>query len=66
MNIALFGTGKGTNVKNILHYFKGNKTVNIAFIGTNNSQSGAIFHAKTVTKYLILYSKKRISTILTK
>ena len=26
MNIALFASGKGTNVKNILHYFKGNKT----------------------------------------
>ena len=55
MNIALFASGKGTNVKNILHYFKGNKTVNIAFIGTNNSQSGAIFHAKSYQiPYLIL------------
>ena len=46
MNIALFASGKGTNVENILHYFKNSKSVNIVFIGTNNPKSGAILHAK--------------------
>ena len=39
----------------ILLYFEGNKTVNIAFIGTNNFNQG-YFHAKNLNT--ILYSKK--------
>ena len=54
MNIALFASGKGTNVENILKYFAVNKKVNIVLIGTNNIKSGAIQHAKTFkTPYLI-------------
>ena len=61
MNIALFASGKGTNVKNILHYFKGNKNVNIAFIGTNNSQSGAIFHAKSYQIPYLIFQKEDLN-----
>ena len=61
MNIALFASGKGTNVKNILHYFKGNKTVNITFIGTNNSQSGAIFHAKSYQIPYLIFQKEDLN-----
>ena len=32
MNIALFASGKGTNVENIIRYFSGNKTVDISII----------------------------------
>ena len=47
MNIALFASGKGTNVENILSYFSDNKKIKILFIGTNNIHSGAIKHAKS-------------------
>ena len=37
MNIALFASGKGTNVENILKYFAVNKKVNIVLIVTYNN-----------------------------
>ena len=46
MKIALFASGKGTNVENIIRYFNGNKSVNISVIYSNNKNSGAISHAK--------------------
>ena len=46
MKIALFASGKGTNVENIIRYFNGNKSVNISVIYSNNKNSGAILHAK--------------------
>ena len=57
MNIALFASGKGTNVENILSCFSGNKKVNILFIATNNLKSGAINHAKSYNIPLLTFKK---------
>ena len=57
MNIALFASGKGTNVENILSCFSDNKKVNILFIATNNLKSGAINHAKSYDIPLLTFKK---------
>ena len=57
MNIALFASGKGTNVKNILAYFSDNKKIKILFIATNNLKSGAINHAKSYNIPLLTFKK---------
>ena len=46
MNIALFASGTGSNVKNIIDYFKKNKKINIVLVVSNNSSAGALMHAK--------------------
>ena len=61
MNIALFASGKGTNVENILKYFAVNKKVNIVLIGTNNIKSGAIQHAKTFKTPYLIFQKQDLS-----
>ncbi|MBH19514.1 MAG: phosphoribosylglycinamide formyltransferase [Crocinitomicaceae bacterium] len=57
MNIALFASGKGSNVENILSCFSENKKVNILFIATNNLKSGAINHAKSYNIPLLTFKK---------
>ena len=61
MNIALFASGKGTNVENILKYFAVNNKVNIVLIGTNNIKSGAIQHAKTFKTPYLIFQKQDLS-----
>ena len=57
MNIALFASGKGTNVENILYSFKSSKSINIVFIGTNNPESGVISHAKNYQTPYFIFQK---------
>ena len=40
--IAIFASGKGTNAKNIIEYFKNNPSVKIEFIVSNNLKAGVI------------------------
>ena len=61
MKIALFASGKGTNVENIIRYFNGNKSVNISVICSNNKNSGAILHAKKYQIPGILLNKEDLS-----
>ena len=61
MKIALFASGKGTNVENIIRYFNGNKSVNISVIYSNNKNSGAILHAKKHQIPGILLNKEDLS-----
>ena len=56
--IAIFGSGNGSNAKNIINYFKLNKQIIIKLIVTNRSEAGIIEIAKNskidtliVTKY---------------
>ena len=46
MKVALFASGRGSNVENIIRFFDGNKRINISLICSNNKSSGAILHAK--------------------
>ena len=61
MRVALFASGKGTNVENIIRYFNGNKSVNISIICSNNKNSGAILHAKKYQIPGILLKKEDLS-----
>ena len=45
MNIALFASGTGSNVKNIIEHFENNKNVQIASVFSNNANAGALLHA---------------------
>lgn len=46
-NIAIFGSGKGSNAKNIISYFKSHKNISIKLIVTNNKSAGIIDVAKS-------------------
>jgi phosphoribosylglycinamide formyltransferase-1 len=45
-HIAIFASGKGTNAQAIIDYFKGNDTIKVALIVTNNKEAGVIQIAK--------------------
>ena len=38
--IAIFASGQGTNTQKIIDHFRGNQTVEVALIATNNPQAG--------------------------
>lgn len=61
-NIILFASGRGSNVKAIYHYFKGNNQVKIAAIVCNNSKAGIIDFAKEENIPLILIDKVQIQS----
>lgn len=42
INIALFVSGNGTNCENIIRYFSGSHTVNIALVLSNNPDAYAL------------------------
>ena len=46
VRLALFASGSGSNVMNILNYFKGHKQVEIVFVLTNNPQALVVEKAK--------------------
>ena len=46
MNIALFASGTGTNVKNIINYFKSDENIKINIVLSNKHNSGALTFAK--------------------
>ena len=45
MKIALFASGTGSNVKNIIKHFEKNKNVEIAGVFSNKANAGALLHA---------------------
>ena len=58
MNVAILASGKGSNVENILCYFKGNQNINIVLVGSNNPNSGALIHAEDHNVPKFTFSKK--------
>jgi len=70
MKVALFASGRGSNVENIIQFFNGNKRIKISLICSNNKSSGAVLHAKNhkipyffLTKYDLLDSKTLIKEL---
>ncbi len=61
MNIALFASGTGSNVKNIIDFFKKNKTINIVLVVSNNSSAGALIHAKNNNIHQLVIEKESLS-----
>ncbi len=45
-NIILFASGSGTNVENIVNFFKNNPDINISYVFTNNPDAYVIQRAK--------------------
>ncbi|MCW3124571.1 MAG: purN [Bacteroidetes bacterium] len=45
-HIAIFASGKGSNAQAIIDYFKGNESIKVALIVTNNKTAGVIQIAK--------------------
>ena len=58
-NIAIFGSGKGSNAKNIINYFRLNKQIIIKLIVTNRSDSGIIEIAKKNKINTLVISKSK-------
>ena len=64
MNIALFASGTGSNVYNIIQYFKANNLINIVAILSNKENAGALQHAKDESISTLTFSKEEfISSI---
>ena len=62
MNIALLASGKGSNVKNILSFFKENNDGNkICLIATNNPNSPVRDYALGYKTPSVLYTKQELN-----
>ena len=64
MNVALFASGTGSNVKNIIEYFKNNDEVNIAAVFSNKASAGALDHAKNanIDRHVFSYADLQQTT----
>ena len=62
MNVALLASGKGSNVENILCYFKNHPKIKIALVGSNNSKSGALIYANNYSVPTLEFSKKELDS----
>ena len=62
MNVALLASGKGSNVENILCYFRNHPKIKIALVASNNSKSGALIHANNYSVPTLEFSKKELET----
>jgi phosphoribosylglycinamide formyltransferase 1 len=64
MNIALFASGTGSNVYNIIQYFKANNLINVVAVLSNKENAGALKHAKYENISTLTFSQKEfISSI---
>ncbi len=55
--IAVFASGSGSNAENIYNYFKGNKTVEVSLILTNNPNAGVIERANRLNIPFYVFDK---------
>ena len=62
MKVAVLASGRGSNVENLLSYFKNNSNIQVVLIGTNNNNSGAIEHAKNHNVTNFIFSKKELES----
>jgi len=56
--IAIFASGQGTNAKNIIHYFKGHRRLNIALIVSSHPKAGVLEVAAQAGIPSIILDKK--------
>lgn len=56
--IAIFASGKGSNAKAIIDYFKNSETVAVTMIATNNPKAGVIDIAKHYNIDTFLFSQE--------
>lgn len=63
MNIALFASGSGSNVKNIIEYFSKNQSVNVQLVVSNKPDAGALMHAKNAHINTRVFSHQEIKNV---
>ena len=56
-NIAIFGSGQGSNAENIINYFQFHKRISIKLIVTNNANAGIINIAKNKKIEILILNK---------
>ena len=64
INLSLFASGTGSNVKSIIDYFNGNSNVIIGSIVTNKADAGVIKYAEGDIKLILAQSPKEIKEVL--
>ena len=60
-NLAIFGSGAGSNAVNICEYFKESPVVKVVFICTNNKKAFIVKRAKKLNIPIIYTTKKDLS-----
>lgn len=58
IRLALFASGAGSNVYNIIEYFKKNKGVEIVAVLSNNPEAGALNHAQNAGIETLIFSRQ--------
>lgn len=64
MNIALFASGTGSNVYNIIQYFKSNDLINVVAVLCNKAGAGALSHAKNAGINTLTFSKEEFDNLI--
>ncbi len=58
--IAIFASGKGSNAKAIIDYFKNSETIAVSVIATNNPNAGVLAIAKENNINTFVFSKEEL------
>ncbi len=61
INVAIFASGEGTNVENLIRYFASSKEVKIKIIVTNNPEAGVVKRAEIYKKNIQIVSKEALA-----
>ncbi|HOD10135.1 MAG TPA: formyltransferase family protein, partial [Flavobacterium sp.] len=59
--IVLFASGNGSNVENIIQYFKNNDSISIVGIFTNNLHAKVLDRAKKHNIFSLVFNKSELS-----
>lgn len=60
--IAIFASGKGSNAKAIIDYFKNSKTIAVSMIATNNPNAGVLAIARQNNIDTFIFSKEDLQS----
>lgn len=59
--IVLFASGNGSNVENIIQYFKNNNTISVVGIFTNNLHAKVLDRAKKHNIFSVIFNKSELN-----
>ena len=61
INVAIFASGEGTNVENLIKYFAPSKEVKIKLVVTNKPDAGVVKRAETYKKNIQIVSREALA-----
>ncbi len=61
INVAIFASGEGTNVENLIKHFATSKEVKIKLVVTNNPEAGVVKRAEAYKKNIQIVSKEALA-----